>query len=172
MVVLLCKALLRSIQASKMESNHQVNWNSIIYRNRATHRTEIKRPLSAAKSFDTNLVQFLPPYHVIIRNIQICFVIGAIFYVHRHVKLKRCSMHKILCMQNYNLSKPEQEVLPFFKTTPPILPNTPLLWEKLESPLFVKILKTQTNTLGVSQTCKHNANIVKQIQNATIKNWM
>ena len=67
-----------------MKSNPQVNWNNIIYRNGATHRTEIKRPLSAAKGFDTNLVQFLPLYHVIIRNINICFVISTIFYVHRH----------------------------------------------------------------------------------------
>ena len=32
----------------------------------ATHRTEIERSFLAAKGFNTNLVQFLPLYHVII----------------------------------------------------------------------------------------------------------
>ena len=33
------------------------------------HRTEIGRPFLATKSFNTDLVQFLPPHHVIISNV-------------------------------------------------------------------------------------------------------
>ena len=49
-----------------MDGNHNVNWNSIIYRKRAIQRTEIERLFLAAKGFNTNLVQFLLLYHVII----------------------------------------------------------------------------------------------------------
>ena len=37
---------------------------------------------------------------------------------------------------------------PFAKTTPPILPTPPFLWEgKSELPLFQKVLKTQPPTM-------------------------
>ena len=46
------------------------------------HRTERERPFLAAKGFNTNLVQFLPPYHVIISNVHICCFMGTICHVH------------------------------------------------------------------------------------------
>ena len=49
-----------------MEGSHHVNWNSIIYRKGAIHKTEIERPFLATKGFNTNLVQFVSPYHIII----------------------------------------------------------------------------------------------------------
>ena len=33
------------------------------------HRTEIGRPFLSTKGFNTDLVQFLPPYNVIISNV-------------------------------------------------------------------------------------------------------
>ena len=53
----------------RMEGSHYVNWNSIIYRKKAIHRTEIQRPFLAAKGFNTNLVQFLL-LHVILSNVH------------------------------------------------------------------------------------------------------
>ena len=61
-----------SVQAAKMECSQHVNWNSIIYRKISIHRTEIKRPFLVPKAFNTNLVQFLLPYHVIISNVHGC----------------------------------------------------------------------------------------------------
>ena len=43
----------------------------VVYQKGAIYRTEIERPFSAATSFNTNLVQFLPPYHVIISNVHV-----------------------------------------------------------------------------------------------------
>ena len=54
-----------------MEGSHHVNSNSIIYRKRAIHKTEIEMPFLAVKGFNTNLVQFLPLYHVIISNVHV-----------------------------------------------------------------------------------------------------
>ena len=51
-----------------MEGSH-VNWNSIIDKKGAMHRTETERPFLAEKGYDTNLVQFLPPYNIIISNV-------------------------------------------------------------------------------------------------------
>ena len=42
--------------------------------------TEIERPFLAAKVSNTNLVQFLPLYHVIISNVHIIHIL--LFYVH------------------------------------------------------------------------------------------
>ena len=54
-----------------MESSHHVNWNSIIDRKGAIHRSEIGRLCLAAKGFITNLVQLLPLYHVRISNVDL-----------------------------------------------------------------------------------------------------
>ena len=53
-----------------MEGSHQANLNSIICRKGTVLRTEIERPFLAAKNFNTNFVNFLPPYHGIISNVQ------------------------------------------------------------------------------------------------------
>ena len=68
--------------STKMEGSHHVNWNSTIYRKGAVHRIEREKPLLAAKAFDTNLVQLLPPYHVIISNVQVCSFMCTISHVH------------------------------------------------------------------------------------------
>ena len=65
----------------RMEGSHYVNWNSIIYRKGAIHRTEIERLLLAAKGFNTNLVQFL--HHVVISNVHVCSSKYMISNVHR-----------------------------------------------------------------------------------------
>ena len=46
--------------------------------------TKIERLFVAAIVFNTNLLKFLPPYHVIISNIHICFFKGMISHMHRH----------------------------------------------------------------------------------------
>ena len=45
------------------------------------HRSEIERPFLAAKGFNTNLVQFLSLYHVIISNVQVCSFTCTIYHV-------------------------------------------------------------------------------------------
>ena len=56
-------------------------WNSVIYSKEAVHRTEIESPFLAAKGFKTNLLHFLPPYHVIFSNVHVFFM-GTISHVH------------------------------------------------------------------------------------------
>ena len=69
MVVVLSKSI---TYCSRMEGSNHENWNSIIYRKEAVHRTGIERPFLAVKGFNTNLAQFLPPYHVVISNVRLC----------------------------------------------------------------------------------------------------
>ena len=45
--------------------------------------TEIERPFLAAKGFNTNLVQCLPPYYVIVSNVHVCYFTYRISRVHR-----------------------------------------------------------------------------------------
>ena len=45
--------------------------------------TEIERPLLSAKGFNTNLVNFLLPYHVIISIVHVCSFMCMISHVHR-----------------------------------------------------------------------------------------
>ena len=45
--------------------------------------TEIERPFLAAKCFNTNLVQCLPPYFVIISNMHVCSLACTISHLHR-----------------------------------------------------------------------------------------
>ena len=45
--------------------------------------TEIERPFLAAKGFNTNLVQCLPPYFVIISNMHVCSLTYTISHLHR-----------------------------------------------------------------------------------------
>ena len=56
------------------------------------HRTEIERPFLAAKGCNTNSVQFLPPYYVIISQVQVCSFSLTIPHV-----------HEISCTKKYNL---------------------------------------------------------------------
>ena len=44
--------------------------------------TEIERPFLAAQGFNTNLVQCLPPYFVIISNVHVCSFTCTISHVH------------------------------------------------------------------------------------------
>ena len=46
--------------------------------------TELERLFLAAKGFNTNLVQCLPPYYVIISNVHICSFTCMLSHVHRH----------------------------------------------------------------------------------------
>ena len=46
------------------------------------HKTEIERPFLAALGFNTNLVHFLLPYHVIISIVHVCSFTGPIFHMH------------------------------------------------------------------------------------------
>ena len=47
----------------------------------AIHRTEIEKPLLAAKGFNANLVKFLPPYDVIISFLYVCYCTCKISHV-------------------------------------------------------------------------------------------
>ena len=44
--------------------------------------TETEKPFLATKSFSTNLVHVLPPYHVTISNMHVCTFTDAISHVH------------------------------------------------------------------------------------------
>ena len=77
-----------------MEGGQHVNWNSIVYRKGAIHRTEIDRLFLAAKGFNTNLVHFLPLYHDIISNAHICSFMDMISHMHRRTP------KTVLCAQN------------------------------------------------------------------------
>ena len=59
-----------------MEDSHHVNKDGSV------HKTEKQRALLAAKGFNTNLVHFLPPYHVIINNLHVCSLTGRISHMH------------------------------------------------------------------------------------------
>ena len=65
-----------------MEDNLHDNWNSIIYRKGALHRTEIEGPVLASESFNASLVQFLPPDPVIISNAHASYFTSTISHVH------------------------------------------------------------------------------------------
>ena len=45
--------------------------------------TETGRPFLTAKGFNTNLVQCLPPYYVIVSNVHVCSFTGTISHMHR-----------------------------------------------------------------------------------------
>ena len=45
--------------------------------------TEIERPFLDGKGFNTNLIQFLLPYHVIISNVHVSTFMCIISHVHR-----------------------------------------------------------------------------------------
>ena len=88
-----------------MQDSHHVNQNSIIYRKGEVHRSEIERPCLAAMGFNTNLVHFLPPHHIILINVHGCSFTGAISHVHKHAP-KTVLRAKILCTKSYNFGKP------------------------------------------------------------------
>ena len=71
---------------------------------REMHRTAqqctIERLFLAAKGFNTNLAQFLLPYHVIFSNMHVCS------FTCMDVYLKQFCAHEISCMKNYNLWRP------------------------------------------------------------------
>ena len=71
-------------QCTRMEVSHHVNLNSIIYRKGAIHRTKAERCFLAAKGFNTNLLQFLPPYHV--TNVYVYS-----FCVHNFPRARMCT---------------------------------------------------------------------------------
>ena len=76
--------------------------DSIIFGKGAIHRTEIERLFIDAKGFDTNLVQFLPPYHVINSNVHIGSFPRMISHMHRNApKMVLCAQN--LCKKNFNL---------------------------------------------------------------------
>ena len=61
--------------------------------------TKIERLLLAAKSFNTNLVQCLPPYYVIVSNVHVCFFTCRISHVHR------CAPKMVLSALNFVCEK-------------------------------------------------------------------
>ena len=46
--------------------------------------TKTEGPFLAAKGFNTNLAQCLPPYYVIVSNMHICSFTCRISHMHRH----------------------------------------------------------------------------------------
>ena len=61
--------------------------------------TEIERPFLAAKDFNTNLIRFLPLYHVIISNMHVCSF--TCMLSHTHI----CAPKMVLHAQNLVLEK-------------------------------------------------------------------
>ena len=61
------------------------------------HRTEIERQFLAAKGFNTNLVQFLPRYCVIISNV---YIIHVYFFTCMISHVHGCAHKTILDAQN------------------------------------------------------------------------
>ena len=90
-----------SVQAAKMEGGHNRYWNSIIFRKGAIYRSEIERPFLAANGFNTNLVQFLSPYHVLLVTCT-STLLRARFPTCTDVHVKRFCAHEISCTKNYN----------------------------------------------------------------------
>ena len=70
-----------------------------MYRKEAIHRTEIKRSLLAAKGFNTNLVHFLPPYHVLSLVTRTSDVLGAQFPMRTAIHLKRNLIPRIIFLK-------------------------------------------------------------------------
>ena len=68
-----------------MKGSHHLNLNSIAYRKGVIHRTKKERPFLTAKSFNTAIVQFPPPYHIINNNLHICSFTCTISHVHGRV---------------------------------------------------------------------------------------
>ena len=45
----------------------------------------MERSFLTAKGFNTNLVYFILPYHVVVSNVPVCSFMGMISHVHEHV---------------------------------------------------------------------------------------
>ena len=58
--------------------------------------TEIEMLFLAPKGFKTNLVQFLPLYHVIISNVHVCSFTCTISHVHRSAPKTVLHVRKIM----------------------------------------------------------------------------
>ena len=82
---------------------------SIIYRKEAIHKAGIERPSLATKGFNTNLVQFLNFYRCIMLLLVMhaSTLLPAQFSLCTDMHLKQFCTHKILCMKNYNLWRPD-----------------------------------------------------------------
>ena len=59
--------------------------------------TEIERSLLAAKGFNTNLVQCLPPYYVIISNVYVCSFTYMISHMHRRAPKTVLRTQNLVC---------------------------------------------------------------------------
>ena len=59
--------------------------------------TEIERSLLAAKGFNTNLVQCLPPYYVIISNVYVCPFTCMISHMHRRAPKTVLRTRNLVC---------------------------------------------------------------------------
>ena len=96
MVALLCEKITYCTRMEVLCKHEEVSCKlkCIIYRKGATHRTEIKWLFLTVKGFNTNLVHFLPWYHVIISNVHLCSFTCTISHVHR------CASKTVLCAQN------------------------------------------------------------------------
>ena len=71
-----------------MKGGPNINWNSIIYREKAIRRTEIERLFLARMGFNINLVQSLPLCHVIISNVHVCSFTRTISDLHGRASKK------------------------------------------------------------------------------------
>ena len=72
------------------------------------HRTEIERNFLAAKDFNTNFVQFLPPNHVLISNMYVCSFTCTISHVHGHAR-KTVLCTRNLVYKNCHLWRPDKQ---------------------------------------------------------------
>ena len=77
-------------------------FDCVIYKKRVIHRTEIKRLFLTAKGFNTNLVQFLTPYHVII-NMHVCSFRRMISNVPEHAPKMILHARKIIIYEGLHV---------------------------------------------------------------------
>ena len=62
--------------------------------------TEIERPFLVARRFNTNLVQCVPPYFVIISNMHVRSLTRTIFHLHRRALKSVLHARKLMYEKN------------------------------------------------------------------------
>ena len=56
----------------------------------------MERLFLTAKDFNTTLIKFLPPYHVIVSNMLVCSFMDTIFHVHKRAPKTVLHAHNLV----------------------------------------------------------------------------
>ena len=57
----------------------------------------MERPFSAAKGFNTNLVQYVLLHHIVISNVLVCFFMSTISHVHGRTPTSVLYAQNLVC---------------------------------------------------------------------------